>query len=523
MKTRGTLLTFAFRAARAFTFTAVWGMAVSSLATAAETGTPAKSPQPEVSISLRGTWDGQVEVGELLLVAVRIDAAGEGSGKITLAPARGSWIETTSVEILAAKGSGVVATAKPAVAASATEASVVLDEEQAAHGLWWFAGESTGSLAPGEYLVRAKLAIRDGTAWKGEIVSEPAVFTLVPTSNDPQRVTQRVLSRAQAAVLQDAPEKAAAILDEVLTRDPDNIAVLEMRAALCLSGGNPATAYVCVNRARSLAARADGHPSVQLHAFASQIEAVMMAENQTAPATAPEAWTSPPRSVFGAIRPAVSAADSKTPTPALSPASAPAKTPAIASAPGSVPTQAVTPANNAAPIAPTGAASPGKVVPAAELVDATIISDRFGQWAVSANAGSQYGRSQYSASQATGAPNISVAGNSPQAWCPAVRDQGMDWLEVTFAEPVEATEVRVRQNDASGAIVKVEAFEANGTAHVWWEGVDPYKPAGAREIVWFAVRVPKTDYDVARVKLTLNLASGPGYKEIDAVQLVAAP
>jgi hypothetical protein len=25
------------------------------------------------------------------------------------------------------------------------------------------------------------------------------------------------------------------------------------------------------------------------------------------------------------------------------------------------------------------------------------------------------------------------------------------------------------------------------------------------------------------VKLTLNLASGPGYKEIDAVQLVAAP
>jgi hypothetical protein len=113
-----------------------------------------------------------------------------------------------------------------------------------------------------------------------------------------------------------------------------------------------------------------------------------------------------------------------------------------------------------------------------------------------------------------------VQGNSPDAWCPALRDKGVDWLEVTFAKPVQATELRVRQNDASGAITKVEAIESNGTSHVWWEGIDPYKAPAVREIVWFAVRVPKTTYAVARVKLTLNLASGPGYKEIDAVQLV---
>jgi hypothetical protein len=98
----------------------------------------------------------------------------------------------------------------------------------------------------------------------------------------------------------------------------------------------------------------------------------------------------------------------------------------------------------------------------------------------------------------------------------------MDWLEVTFTKPVHATEVRVRQNDAPGAIAKVEAIEADGTAHVWWEGTDPFQRTEAREIVWFAVRVPRTPYLVARVKLTLNLASGPGYKEIDAVQLVSA-
>jgi hypothetical protein len=162
------------------------------------------------------------------------------------------------------------------------------------------------------------------------------------------------------------------------------------------------------------------------------------------------------------------------------------------------------------------------VVPIAELNDMKITADAAGQWAASAKGGSQYGTTQYSAAQATGAPNISVQGNSPDAWCPATRTGGIDWLEVTFAKPVHATEVRVRQNDAAGAIAKIEAIESNGTAHVWWEGVDPYKAPPVREIIWFGVRVPKTDYLVVKVKITLNLASGPGYKEIDAVQLVGA-
>ena len=97
----------------------------------------------------------------------------------------------------------------------------------------------------------------------------------------------------------------------------------------------------------------------------------------------------------------------------------------------------------------------------------------------------------------------------------------MDWLDATFAKPVHAIEVRVRQNDAPGAIAKVEAIEPDGTTHVWWAGADPHQRTTVREIVWFAVRVPKTSYLVSRIKLTLNLASGPGYKEIDAVQLVS--
>jgi hypothetical protein len=162
------------------------------------------------------------------------------------------------------------------------------------------------------------------------------------------------------------------------------------------------------------------------------------------------------------------------------------------------------------------------VLPATDFNDAKVRGDAQGQWAASAVAGSQYGRTQYSAAQATGAPNVSVAGNSPDAWCPASKEKGTDWLEVTFAKPGSATELRVRQNDGVGAIAKIEAIDTGGVTHLWWEGADPYVAPPTRDIAWFVVRVPKTDYLVAKVKITLNLASGPGWKEIDAVQLVAA-
>lgn len=177
---------------------------------------------------------------------------------------------------------------------------------------------------------------------------------------------------------------------------------------------------------------------------------------------------------------------------------------------------------SAATPAPTAPAEPppGVVVSSAELNDTKINADPAGQWAAGAKAGSQYGKTQYSAGQATGAPNIKVQGNSPDAWCPLNKSNGTDWIELTFAKPVHATEIRARQNDAAGAIAKIEAIEADGTTHMWWEGVDPYQTPTVKEIVWFAVRVPPTSYLVAKVKITLNLAAGPGWKEIDAVQLV---
>ncbi len=163
----------------------------------------------------------------------------------------------------------------------------------------------------------------------------------------------------------------------------------------------------------------------------------------------------------------------------------------------------------------------GIVVPGIEINEAKILADPAGQWAATAKAGSEYGAPNYSAVKMTGAPNVPVAGDSVEAWCHNSSAQGLEWIELTYATPVHATEVRVRQTNAPGAIVKVEAIAPDGTTHLWWEGIDPYKAPAQRDLAWFALRLPAaTTYLVAKLKITLNLAAVPGWKEIDAVQLV---
>ncbi len=477
---------------------------------------PTPTPAPELSVSLRGLLDDELEQGEPLRVAVRLESSGEGNGRVELAPASGTWVEAIAVELSAAGDGAVLARATPVGVPASPRAT--LDRERVAGGLWMFASGATQGLAPGDYILRARLAIKGGAGWSGEATSDELPFKVVGVSTAPERVSARTLARAQIAFSQGAFEEAARLVDAVLAKTPDDFELLCLRAEIALDGGNPVAAMICVNRAaRSLAPTSPGPPPLMLQEVQSRVFAAQNSES--ASPSSPPNWTWPPVSVWTLPeKEAAALLDKAAPVPVVT------TTPA-ASAPREIP-------KTPAPVAPPPAmasgstqpsvASIGSVVPSSEFSEPKIRADAAGQWAASATAGTQYGRTQYSAAQATGAPNVPVVGNSPDAWCPSVRDKGMDWLEVTFAKPVRATEVRVRQSDASGAIAKVEAIEPDGTAHVWWEGADPRQPTTVREIVWFGVRVPQTTYLVARVKLTLNLASGPGYKQVDAVQLVGA-
>jgi hypothetical protein len=494
--------------------------AVAALTAAAET------PAPELSLSFRGVGDNIVEQGEPLRITVRLSVPRKFSGEVKLAPATGSWSDAIAVELASVKGGAVVA--RGALVGQPSTPHATLSAEKIAGGLWVISSASMKPLAPGEYVVRARLAIKGGPGWNGEVDTDEIPLRVVAISETAYRVAQRVINLAHEALLAGHLEAAAAMIDPVLQRTPDDVRLLTVRADIAERAGNPLAALMCLSQAKRAAPPGGvGPPAIEREALEARARESFQGDKT--PSMNPPTWSWPPAAVlaisedemlgFGKAKGGTSPA---MPVTAKAPA---VGVPGFAVPPAAVPPSApATVPANPIPVVAVGASSSGVIVPSAELVDAKIIADPNGQWAVTATASSQYGQSKYAPAQATGAPNIplGMAGDNADAWCPLNKNNDTEWLEVSFTRPFHATEMRVRQNNAPGAIAKIEVIEPDGTGHVWWEGVDPFVAPNVRKIAWFAVRVPKTPYLVAKVKITLNLSANPGWKQIDAVQLVGA-
>ena len=232
-----------------------------------------------------------------------------------------------------------------------------------------------------------------------------------------------------------------------------------------------------------------------------------------APVTTAAATTTVAAAAATTAAAAAAATPAATSGEAASPAPAPATSPAPAAA-----------AAAAAPsAAPDAAASPEAIRRNNEIEWALkldeIKNDANGQWAKGAKASSSYNDAQgtagYSASQASGAPNVEGYGSSNSAWSSKTADAGIEWLELEYAKAVHATGVRVRESNGAGAIIKVEIFDEQGAAHTVWTGADSTKGLN-----FLIVEFPKTTYATNRVKLTLATNVVPGWSAIDAVQLV---
>lgn len=196
------------------------------------------------------------------------------------------------------------------------------------------------------------------------------------------------------------------------------------------------------------------------------------------------------------------------------------------------------PASAPAPASSESApATPAAAAPAAEEDEATIekrkaveyalneekiATDPKGQWASTAKATSTYGDAKdpqdYSASKATGAPDVANFSDNGNAWTAKEADGGIERLEVGFARPVHASEIRIRQSFAPGAIIKVELIDTTGAGHVVYEGVDA--ATYDKYNFWFRKSFDKTAYQVAGAKITLATNAVPSWNEIDAVQLI---
>jgi ribosomal protein L31 len=159
------------------------------------------------------------------------------------------------------------------------------------------------------------------------------------------------------------------------------------------------------------------------------------------------------------------------------------------------------------------------------LEEERIVNDTSGQFATDAEASSTYAgdnpdlKAPYTAWQTTGKPNVENYSDDGRSWVSKDADKGVEWLKLTFAKPVNAREVKIRQNMAPGAIIKIELIDTDGKSHSVWEGVDKTQYEKDK-IVWFNTKFDKTTYKTKVVKKTMATNSVPGWNEIDAVQLI---
>ena len=151
------------------------------------------------------------------------------------------------------------------------------------------------------------------------------------------------------------------------------------------------------------------------------------------------------------------------------------------------------------------------------------INDAEAQWATSATASSSFGDAMDKPAdshdpstpwQATGTVN-------GDAWTNNQQDIGFDWLQLDYARPVSATEVRaVLDENAVKSITKVELVGVDGAAHTVWSGTSDVARDERGSRTWFVRTFDATPYPVKAVKLSFANAVANGYKNVDAVQLV---
>ena len=136
------------------------------------------------------------------------------------------------------------------------------------------------------------------------------------------------------------------------------------------------------------------------------------------------------------------------------------------------------------------------------------------QWAISASASSEYSATDWSAAQATGLPDL-VACDGPQAWA-SLESNTVEWLQLSYQEPVLPTEILIKEAWAPGSIVKVEVKDLGGNYHVVYEASRVHHPGCLRDL---AIPVEGVTEMVSVVRVTIDQRVRNDWNEIDAVRL----
>jgi hypothetical protein len=124
--------------------------------------------------------------------------------------------------------------------------------------------------------------------------------------------------------------------------------------------------------------------------------------------------------------------------------------------------------------------------------------------------------SSYAGGKATGPPDADdQGGDSHNAWCAAPRSSNTEWLKLTYARPVEISEIAIHETYATGALSRVLAVLPDGREHVLWEGQEPVEKPPVQRIV----QVPP-GIRGDQIRLELDTTRTQNWQEIDAVELI---
>jgi hypothetical protein len=120
----------------------------------------------------------------------------------------------------------------------------------------------------------------------------------------------------------------------------------------------------------------------------------------------------------------------------------------------------------------------------------------------------------WSAKKATGAPDADPRRDDPNAWASKSPDMGLQWLQLTYATPMQAHAVRVFEVNSPGALAEVLARAADGSWITLWRG---QADGGGQPLL---IQFPLTSFAVTTIRLVLDTNRTPGWNEIDAVELI---
>jgi hypothetical protein len=131
----------------------------------------------------------------------------------------------------------------------------------------------------------------------------------------------------------------------------------------------------------------------------------------------------------------------------------------------------------------------------------------------------QGGKRPWGPEQATGAPDTPEPGDQQTAWASRTEDEQDEWLQLDYAQKVQAVAVIVFETYNPGAVSRITVSQPGNQHDYAWDVKDP-TPVGKPSGVSIFPVPAQVDFAVTRVRLEIASRKVPGWNEIDAVGLL---